>query len=461
MADPQQTKIAGSVALRFGVGQLGAQLFRDTPAVLLPLFLVTMLAVPAWLAGLVVLIPKLWLIVCDPLVGTWYDRTKERTGRTGFLVAGAMGTSLGLVALFAITSYPSPWIAAAVVCLIFFLGSTAFSVFSVPYLATATELSGDPFERNRIIVMRMIFGSLGVLVGVGMPQLLIAHFGGGAAGWHSTMAIFGAICLASMLTTALGLRGVPSIKAESTTGRLRDQVTLVAGNRPFLLLLLASFLSNVGQAASYTAISFVFLFKIRAVELIPAFIFVMACSSLLAKPLWLWLPRMIGKQRCFVWASLIWIAVTLTWLGLGTFGAAHVVMPVIGPVPVEHLLVLVRAVVIGVTNGGFVLLTLSIMTDAVDLQRRSTGIASEGIFAGVFSALEKFAFAVGPVIAGLVLSGFGFEASRNGPTAQTSTAILGIMILYSVVPAAMQAIALVAFSAYRRVQAEQEQPGSV
>lgn len=454
MADPQQTRIAGSVALRFGIGQLGAQLFRDTPAVLLPLFLVTMLAVPAWLAGLVVLVPKLWLIVCDPLVGTWYDRTKERTGRTWFLVAGAMGTSVGLVALFAITSYPSPWIAAAVVCSIFFLGSTAFSVFSVPYLATATELSSDPFERNRIIVMRMIFGSLGVLVGVGMPQLLIAHFGGGAAGWHSTMAIFGAICFGSMMITAVGLRGVPSIKADSTSGSLRDQVTVVARNKPFLLLLLSSFLSNVGQAASYTAISFVFLFKLRAIELIPAFILVMACSSLLAKPLWLWLPRKVGKQRCFIWASLAWIIVTLTWLGLGAFGQARMNIPVIGPTLIEHLVVLLRAAVIGVTNGGFVLLTLSIMTDAVDSQRRTTGVASEGIFAGVFSALEKFAFAVGPVIAGLMLSGFGFEASRNGPAAQSETAIMGIMILYSVVPAIMQMIALLVFAAYRRVQPE-------
>ena len=78
-------RIAGSLALRFGVGQLGAQIFRDTPAVLLPLFLVTMLAVPAWLAGLVVLLPKIWLIFCDPLIGNWYDQAKSRLGRTPFL----------------------------------------------------------------------------------------------------------------------------------------------------------------------------------------------------------------------------------------------------------------------------------------------------------------------------------------------------------------------------------------
>lgn len=449
MANDMSGRIPSSIALRFGIGQLGAQLFRDTPAVLLPLFLITMLAVPAWLAGLVVLLPKLWLIFCDPMVGIWYDRAKARTGRTPFLVLGALGTSLGLVALFIITDYPNYWIAAVSVCLIFFLGSTAFSVFSVPYLATASELSEDTFERNRIIVMRMIFGSVGVLIGVGMPQLLIAHFGGGETGWHMTMAIFGTICCVAMMTTALGLRGVPAIAASATTGRLRDQILVVSRNKPFLVLLLTSFLSNVGQAASYTVIGFVFLYKVKAIALIPVFILVMSTSSLLAKPLWLWLPKKIGKQSCFVGASLAWIGVTLTWLLLGTFGSTTINLPIYGALPLEHFLILLRAVVIGVANGGFVLLALSIMTDTVDYQRRSTGIANEGVFSGVFSALEKFAFAIGPVIAGFVMSAFGFAESHGGPVVQSDTAIFGIVLLYSAIPAAMQLLALGAFSRYR------------
>lgn len=442
-------RIPGSVALRFGVGQLGAQIFRDTPAVLLPLFLVTMLAVPAWLAGLVVLLPKVWLIFCDPMMGNWYDQAKSRLGRTPFLAFGALGTSLGLMAPFVITSYPNPWIAAASVCAMFFLGSTAFSLFSVPYLAAASELSSDPFERNRIIVMRMIFATIGVLIGVGMPQLLVARFGGGAEGWHKTIGIFAGICLVSMMTTTLGLRGVASIEASANPGNLREQLRLVVRNKPFLVLLLTGFLSNVGQAASYTAVGFVFLYKVRAVALIPLYILVMSSSSLLAKPMWLWLPRRIGKQACFVGASLAWIAVTLTWLLLGALDGRMVNLPFAGAVSLEHVLILLRAIVIGIANGGFVLLTLSMMTDAVDFARRNSGIANEGVFSGVFSALEKFAFAIGPVIAGFVLSGFGFVESHGGPAAQTDTAVFGIVLLYSIIPAGLQLLALGAFTRYR------------
>ncbi len=449
MSQEPIARIPASVTLSYGVGQLGAQLFRDTPAVLLPIFLTTMLAVPAWLAGLVVLVPKLWLIVCDPLVGVWYDRAKERTGRTPFLIVGGLGTGIALVALFSITSYPSPWVAAVAVCAIFFLGSTAFSVFSVPYLAVASELSRDPFERNRIIVMRMIFGSLGVLIGVGTSQPLIAYFGGGVAGWHFTTAIFAAICLVTMMMTAIGLRGVPAIEATKTSGTLREQMVVVSQNRPFLVLLLASFFSNIGQAASYTVVGFIFLYKVKAVGLIALYILVMASSSLAAKPLWLWLPKKIGKARCYVFASLVWIAVTITWLFLGAAGDSTMTVPGVGPVLVEHALILLRAVIIGVTNGGFVLLALSIMTDTIDYQRRLNGIANEGVFSGIFSAVEKFSFAIGPLIAGFVMSGFGFVESQGGAVEQSATAVFGIVLLYSLIPAGLQLAALGVFSRYK------------
>lgn len=433
------------IALRFGVGQLGAQLFRDTPAVLLPIFMTTMLGVPAWLAGLVVLIPKLWLIICDPAVGAWYDRKKEAGGRARFLLAGAVGTSLAFAALFFTVDFSTAWIAALTICAIFFLGSTAFSIFSVPYLATASEMSSDPFERNRIIVMRMIFGSLGVLIGVGLPQLMIAHFGGGERGWHLTSWILAAICLVSMSITALGLRDAPTVRSAGQAGTMRESLAQVSGNRPFLVLLVATFFSNIGQALSYTVIGFVFLYKVGDVALIPAFILVMAVSSLVAKPLWLWLPRRIGKARCYIGASIAWILVTSSWILLGAAGSNEIGVAGFGALPAEHLLILARAVVIGVANGGFVLLALSIMTDTVDWQRRQGVAANEGVFSGIFSAAEKLAFAVGPLIAGLVMSLFGFAESQGGPAPQADSAVFGIVLLYSLIPAGLQCVALLVF----------------
>lgn len=124
-------------------------------------------------------------------------------------------------------------------------------------------------------------------------------------------------------------------------------------------------------------------------------------------------------------------------------------MPFGQPMLLDHVLVIVRALAIGAVNGGFIMLALSMMTDTVDYQRRNMGVASEGVFAGLFSAFEKLAFAVGPVIAGVVLSLFGFVSSTGVEVPQTATAIGGIVLLYSVIPAAMQGIALLVFRKYK------------
>lgn len=447
--DRPEDRIATSVLARYGIGQLGAQVFRDTPAVLLPLFMTTMLGVEAWLAGLVVLVPKLWLIVCDPLVGAWSDRARGRFGRTPFLVTGAVLTGLGFVALFTLTKSGSPLLSAAITCALFFLASTAFSMFSVPYLAIAAALSHDAHERTRIMVFRMVFSTLGVLVGVGVAQPLVYGLGGGDFGWTVMAVVLGLASMATMLVTALGLMRVPMIVDQTAPGTLRSQLGAIAGNRPYLVLLTTCLVQNVGQAAGYTVIGFIYLYALQAVWIVPAFILIMSICGIAAQPMWLRLSRTWGKERAYVVASLGWAAVTATWYFIRPADDVLVTLPGLGALGTQHVLVLVRGGIIGVVNSAFVMLALSMLTDTIDYQRRHKGVANEGVFAGLFSAFEKLSFALGPVLAGLVMSAFGFVSSTGGAVAQTPQAIHGIVLLYSLIPVGTQLISLLIFSRYR------------
>jgi GPH family glycoside/pentoside/hexuronide:cation symporter len=112
--------------------------------------------------------------------------------------------------------------------------------------------------------------------------------------------------------------------------------------------------------------------------------------------------------------------------------------------------VLLRGVVIGITNSGFSMLTFSLFTDTVGYQREHTGQVDEGVLSGIFSATEKLAFALGPLLAGVVLSAAGFQSSTSGPIAQDSEAIRGMIWLYSVIPAGILAASLLVFAGYGR-----------
>lgn len=446
-----QSRVSTGILMRYGAGQLGAQVFRDTPAVLLPMFMTTMLGVEAWIAGIAILVPKLWVIICDPLIGAWSDRLKDKFGRWLFLLIGAIFTSVGFYSLFAVTSYSSPTIAAIAISVLFTIASTAFSAFSVPYLAIASELTPDPHERTRIMTFRMVFTIGGVLMGVGLAQPMIHNLGGGESAWHMMALVFATVCLVSMLISAIGLRKVPLLSSGSANDQqsLGEQIKSVAGNKPYLVLLGTSFIQNIAQAAGYTVFGFIFLYVIDAIWLIPFFVLSMSVGSIISQPFWLSVSRRFGKRRCYIGASLGWAMVTATWFFMEPADDVLMTIPFVGSIGTEHLLVLVRGVIIGISNSGFVVLALSMMTDTIDYQRRQFGAANEGVFSGLFSAGEKLAFAVGPFIAGYLLSIFHFQSSTGGAVAQSDSAILGILLLYSLIPAGAQILSLLLFTQYR------------
>jgi len=447
-AQPRSKVPLGTVA-GYGIGQLGAQIFRDTPAVLLPVFMTTMLGVPAWLSGFAILLPKLWLIVCDPMVGLWSDRIKDRLGRTPFLLWGSILTSLGFLALFTITGYGGPYLAAGGVCLLFWLASTAFSLYSVPYLAIAAELSPDRHERTRIMAYRMIATMGGVLLGVGIAQPMVYSLGGGVYAWHTLGWSFAAICLVSMIIPALALRRTKLLAGGQPQDNFLAQFRPILANKPFMTLLTATFVQGIGQASSYTVIGYFYLYALGEVSIILKMVLVMMVGSAISQPTFYFLSQRFGKERMYMIASGLWTAITVTWYFVKPGSAALVTLPLLGTVTEQGALVLLRAFLLGITNTGFLLLALSMLTDTIEYQRRTTGIAREGVFSGVWSAAEKLAFAMGPLIAGLVMSWYGYQSSQTGAVAQSDDAVVGIKLLYSLIPATMQLISLLIFSRYR------------
>ncbi|MEP4892319.1 MAG: MFS transporter [Aliiglaciecola sp.] len=441
---PQKTMVL------YGFGQVGAQLFRDAPAALLPLFMTTMLGISPWLAGAVILVPKIWLIFCDPIIGAISDHHKPRHGRKPFLVFGAILTSLSFMALFTFSNFASPLWAAATMCLLFFIASTAFSAFSVPYLAVASELSSDPHERTKILSYRIVFAVVGVVMGVGLAQPLVFMLGGDAAAWRTMAVIFGSISLLAMLATAYGVP-VNYGKAHSVDPKkLLSRFSAVFDNKAFVVLSSTFFVQSIAQASGYAVVAFIFIYAIQDINLLLPFVMAMACGSILSQPLWLKLSANIGKQAAFWIACVGWMLVTITWLWVEPGNDVLFTLPFWGEMPTQHFLVLIRAFIIGCTNAAFSVLTFSLLTDTINNQQAKHGSVDEGVFSGMFSAVEKLAFALGPMMAGIVLSLTGFESSTEGVIVQGSGAVDGMVWLYSTIPAGIMALSLLIFTRYNK-----------
>ena len=101
-------------------------------------------------------------------------------------------------------------------------------------------------------------------------------------------------------------------------------------------------------------------------------------------------------------------------------------------------------------NAGVLLIVTSMFTDTVYYGETEDGSAVEGSYAGLWQASEKFAFALGPLIAGIILSVCGFESSRTGTIAQPDSALFGLLLNYSLVPIALFVVSLLFVPAFNR-----------
>jgi GPH family glycoside/pentoside/hexuronide:cation symporter len=447
--DAAKAGLPVSIMAWYGAGQVGGQIFRDAPATLLPIFLTTMLGVPAWIAGISILLPKLWVIFCDPLMGAFSDRKKASWGRMPFLFAGAILTALCFFLLFSPPAFPAFWMSAVYNTAMFTIASTAFSLFSVPYLAMAAEMSENYHERTKIISFRLVFQSVGVLVGVGFVQPLVQWFGGGPYGYRMMAAVLAALCLVTMMATVIGLRRFRLIQTASEHISIFAQFRMAARYKWFALLGGAHFLQQLGQACNYTVVGLVFIYAIKDVTLLIPLVLVMTAGVMASQPAWLWLARRVGKRKTYFVGLIVWLLTTLSWVLVRPSDDVLIDLPLIGAVSTQGALVVLRGVLLGPFNAAFVLMSYSLLTDTIEYDRRRFGIAREGAFSGIFSALEKLAFAVGPAVAGVVLSLTGFAESKGGGGAQTPEAVRGLLLNFGVMPAIFGVGALILLWFYR------------
>jgi GPH family glycoside/pentoside/hexuronide:cation symporter len=108
------------------------------------------------------------------------------------------------------------------------------------------------------------------------------------------------------------------------------------------------------------------------------------------------------------------------------------------------------AVAIGLFNGGFILMSFSVLTDVVNYDRIKTGISREGALSSIYSAVDKIGNALGSALFLGFLSLIGFVASSDGGLPQQSDRVLQwIAIAYVVAPALLHASSILILNRYQ------------
>lgn len=427
------------LCLGFGVGTVGVSIMLNTVTTYFPAFMATVLGQSTAIAGLLLTLSKLYDIAADIIIGSLSDKTRSRWGRRRpYLAAGGIVSAASFLMIFLPPSLnDKQMIAYMATALIIY--STGYSLFNVPYLAMPAEMSNDHYQRTRLMSFRTAFVAAGQLISLGGAAALVELGGGGIDGYTLMGSTMAALVLIAMLTSFFGTSRAQVVAPvttahQSSTG---EKLRLLWENRPLVFLITAKALQYISVAST---ISTNLLFKLNVLQIgyEGQFHYSVAgnIATALSMPLWLRLGKRYGKKRCYMAGTALFALASLSWLLTGPGISLGTLLAI--------------AVFSGVSSGGMLLMSISMLPDVMAYDRARTGMRREGVFSSIYAIVEKLAFALGAVIIGALLAWGGYVPTMGGAlTEQPETAIFWMYATNTIIPALLLCGSLIAISQYK------------
>lgn len=438
---PTGTRLPVPALAAFATGSVGMGIWVTVPGLLLLVYLTDVLGVTPWLAGLVVLLPKVLDVVLHPWVGHVSDVQLRRTGhRRGLLRLGVL-LSVGMVLLFAVPAGVTGAAAAAWVGIAFILANLAFAAYQVPYLATPSDLAIGYDERTRLMSFRMIVLTVGIL----LSGLLAPMISGSADGTHTSYVVMaGVLAIAMFVTMIVGIRGVrlladaaPSRTATDTehdTRSLWARMREALADRHFRPLVLAYLGMSTTSHLVLAAVPYYAKYELDAAGLATVLVAAFVAPALVTTPLWLGVSRRFGKQRCLLVAQGTFVVGSLV-LTLGASAGTPVLVATVA--------------VLGTCFAAMQLFPFSMVPDVVR-SHGDLGPRKAGTYTGVWTATEAFGAALGPYLFATCLAVGGFVATTAGEAViQPGAAVDAVRLGMGLVPAVVMVLVVLVQRTYR------------
>ncbi|MFK7958597.1 MAG: MFS transporter [Lysobacterales bacterium] len=410
----------------WAVGTMGASLLLNTFSVATMFFLITILKVDPLLAGMLVMVSKLYDAASDPLMGYLSDRTQSRWGRRRpYLMLGGVVSGIAFAALFAAPISDGSTAHTLIVGGLLIFLSTGYTIFNVPYLAMPAEMIDDYHQRSVLMSYRVFLISIGTFAGIsGAPALvgfLQDSLGQASTDAYANMGVIAGFLIAIfMVASFFGTKNARSTMHISSNISVREQLLFIASNKPFLLYLGIK-LAGLFALAAIISTQFFFVVYVleRSVSIVALFGVMQLTGKLISLPIWLKISKSKGKAWILVASTIMFIPLAASWL----------VASSAEPLWIYAL----RGLLLGVATAGTLLGTQSMLPDIMEYDYLRSGLRREGIYAGVASFIEKTSYALAGISIGGFLSVMNFQKGLP-PGSQPGSAVFAIIACTALIP---------------------------
>lgn len=422
--------------LAYGLGDAGTGLAAALIGFYLFVFYTQIAGLPPWLAGLVLMVGRLWDATNDQLLGWLSDRTRSRFGpRLPWMVWSAvpLGLSMALMWWFPPGGELLRFGWFVLISVVFM---AAYTGVNLPYCALATELSEDTRLRTRLNAARFTGSILSSLLGLMLGALLVGY---GAPGYLAMGVAAGAVMVVGTLLSAWGMAPAARVcrRPSGAPAPITAQLGRIRRNGRFLRVV-GLYLLLWGALQLMQPVSLLYLTEVMHLPqswstwmLIP-----FQLSAMAGLELWSRLAARRGRLVALRWGSGLWIAMGgLAMVLVPLDAAAAPLAP--GGNGLKFSLLVGVVVLLGLGAATAYLLPWSLLPDAIDADPERPA----GLFTAWMVMTQQLGSAVSVFLLGNLLSWSGYVAGLVG--GQPRPALVMIRLCIGLIPAVLVVLGLV------------------
>ena len=408
---------------------LGQNMIYSLMTMYVMFFFTDLLRIPSQSVTIIMVAASLWDAINDILMGMIADRTRTRIGKfRPYLLAGPV--FIGIVTVLCFVSFggsPAGTVAVAAVCYV--LWGMTYTVYDIPIWAISSVSSRSADEKNGMVTLGRIGGTLGtVIVSVGSVSLLNAFGGERSAPAYTAMAavIAGSGALL-MLLSGFVLR--ERIEPPANGVPFRKNIHTILDNVPLkalmVTLLIMNMVNSIRQVAQMYFAVYVWgdsgYVTYIGLSLVLGMITGMAVSPALI--------RRYDKKLLYLIAC---IAGAVTSLLPYAFGVE----------PVVSLVILgFNFAFSGVTS----ITSTSMLMDSIDYAEYKLGFRGEGVVFSMNTFLTKLSATISKGILGVSMTLMGYQDNME----PNDTVMAGFSFIVLAVPAICFVLSMLPLAFYK------------
>lgn len=370
------------------------------------IFLTDIVKLRPALAGIVILVSKIWDAVSDPLMGAITDNTRSKWGRRKpYFFAGFLAIIASYLLLWYPISNNNEVIKFAYVIFAYILYSTVSTMVMVPYSAMSSEISQDYKERNLVNGTRLFFSQFSSLLCAVLPLEIVKMFHDEKSGYIGMALIFGILFAIPFLLIFFFAK--ERVTAAPTQSKFHIKEFIAPFKiRSFRILVAIYLFAFLSMDVVSTVFAYYMNYFLKRPDELNYVLGAMLITQIVMVPLIVKLSNLVGKAKTLMFSTLMW-------------GVGIVYIAFQQPTSPSWS-IYANAVVMGMGIIGCVVIPWMMFPDVTDVGELASGKRNAGSFSGIMTFMRKFSSAIGIFIVSGILDLAGYikplEQLANGKT---------------------------------------------